>query len=707
MEPLGRLRRALPRRRQLRSSPIPRPGSCWPLPLPLQFELFAVGHCLLAAAGAFALARRLGLGARGGRRRRRLGYALAGPLLSALGLYHHFAGAAWHAVGAVGARGAAASAPARPALSSSAWSSAGQVLAGSGDLVLMTALLALGRVLLVLGRRPRPGRARARSPEAWRSRPRSRSALGAVQWLPTLERALHGFRASQDLRTRAYWSLAPAVARRPRRAAARRRRSALARPSASVLFEGREPLLAVPLRRRRDARAGGARARPARAARRPARSRGSPPSWWRASGATRRSTPGCSSCPAWASSAIRRSTCCRRALCLALLAAAGRGGVPARLDATPDRRRSRALARWLLALALRPGRRRLAGSGAARRPGRWPTLKLGRSAAAAGARRSLPLAAGRSGSRDPRLTAALLLLGAARPRGRGPRRRTRWLPRPSTSTGRAVLDRLERSARPPARGHREPRVPRAGRWSCRAGSRSWVAALGFLDTLRPPAGVRWGLRGSYDGEFTGLGPRWAAPLTRGRRTRGSERPRGCACCSSAASSTCCSSATACRPGLERLETLATPLACPLQLLRVPGAAARRLRRRPRAARRPRDALAALLDPAFDPRREVLLVGRRIARAGTGGPERDRAHRLPHAPTRSRSRRELAAPGVLVVIEAFDEGWRAEVDGRAERVLRGQRPVSRRAARRRSSPGPLPLPAAVGHGGRLHCPASGS
>ncbi len=41
----------------------------------------------------------------------------------------------------------------------------------------------------------------------------------------------------------------------------------------------------------------------------------------------------------------------------------------------------------------------------------------------------------------------------------------------------------------------------------------WIAALGFQDTLRPPSGARWGLRGSYDGEFTGLGSRWSAPFT--------------------------------------------------------------------------------------------------------------------------------------------------------------------------------------------------
>ena len=78
-----------------------------PLPLPLQFELVTIGHCLLAAAGAAALARRLfgswlAAVVAGG------AYALAGPLVSAASLYHHFAGAAFLPWVLFGARGAAA-----------------------------------------------------------------------------------------------------------------------------------------------------------------------------------------------------------------------------------------------------------------------------------------------------------------------------------------------------------------------------------------------------------------------------------------------------------------------------------------------------------------------------------------------------------------------------------------------------------------------
>ena len=70
---------------------------------------------------------------------------------------------------------------------------------------------------------------------------RSRSALGAVQWLPTAERARDGFRAGPGLASR-YWSL------HPRRSSTWRCRasspSSRSRAGTPALFEGREPFLA-------------------------------------------------------------------------------------------------------------------------------------------------------------------------------------------------------------------------------------------------------------------------------------------------------------------------------------------------------------------------------------------------------------------------------------------------------------------------------
>jgi hypothetical protein len=129
-------------------------------------------------------------------------------------------------------------------------------------------------------------------------------------------------------------------------------------------------------------------------------------------------------------------------------------------------------------------------------------------------------------------------------------------------------------------------------------------------------------------------------------------------------------------GLEPLATLETPLACPLHVLRVPDTLPRAYvvgREREEGA----NALAAALDPAFDARREVLLPGV-AARHEVPLPAAAAADRMSEAASarivaRSPDTLSVAArlpwPGVLVVLEAFDEGWDAEVDGSPTEVLR--------------------------------------
>jgi hypothetical protein len=77
-------------------------------------------------------------------------------------------------------------------------------------------------------------------------------------------------------------------------------------------------------------------------------------------------------------------------------------------------------------------------------------------------------------------------------------------------------------------------------------------------------------------------------------------------------------------------------------------------------------MAALLDSAFDPRRSVLLAD---AHAGGGDPGSVGEARVT-------SRRAdtveieavVARPGVLVLVEAYDPGWRVSVDGREAPLL---------------------------------------
>ena len=190
------------------------------------------------------------------------------------------------------------------------------------------------------------------------------------------------------------------------------------------------------------------------------------------------------------------------------------------------------------------------------------------------------------------------------------------------------------------------------------------AALASVEALRPPTGVRWGLFGSFDGEFTGLEPRWAGPVT-------------------AAASKLADSAAGlhlqrignvghvvflghARAGGPALAArLPTSYACGLELLRVDDPL-------PRAyvvgAERPvgKDALAALFDAAFDPRKQVLLADARPG--GTPGAP-GAARVVSRAANAVEVEAELSAPGVLVLVEAFDSGWTASVDGHPAPVLR--------------------------------------
>ncbi len=623
------------------------------LPLALQFKVLAIGHCLLAAFGAAALARRLGgtalAGAVAGG-----AYALSGPMLSALGLYHHFAGAAimpwtlWALEGLL----QRASVGRAVVLGLVA---AVEVLAGSGDLVLMTALLGLGRLALHATGARGPGLGALARTLALAAA--LAASVSAVQWLPTVERGVSGLRASQDLRTRSYWSLHPASLADllvPRLVS----EASLPVAERQRLFEGREPLLsclylgvvtlvlgalAVTLREPRAAPlAGGAALFVVLALGRHA------PLY-----ALLVDLPG------FSLMRYPQKHLLPAALCLALLAAAGTGAL-ARRWTEPERRRARVLALVLLAVALG------LAAAAARQPagpdGALAISKLARSAVLL-AIAALPLLRRPEGAAvRPPAAAMLLALGALDLVlvGRGTNDlapEALYAQRPAALELLAGAPRLHAASESAA-----CLAPGRGPAGWRP---SWVAALGFLDTLRPPSGIRFGLFGSYDGEFTGLGPRFAAAFTEVVRAD-LARPEALRLLQLGSVDRVACLGGVVPAGLEPIATLETPLACPLQLLAVPAAL-------PRAyvasVERPegRDALAAVLDPGFDARHQVVLPEAR--RTDAAGPAAGEARIVARSANSLELAASLEAPGVLVVTEAFDEGWTAEVDGRAAEVLR--------------------------------------
>ena len=122
-----------------------------------------------------------------------------------------------------------------------------------------------------------------------------------------------------------------------------------------------------------------------------------------------------------------------------------------------------------------------------------------------------------------------------------------------------------------------------------------------------------------------------------------------------------------REGLEELDLVGvfpSPFARPIHVYRVPDPLARVFAVGAARVLDERAAYAALLDPRFDPRHEVVLSEGQPA---TGCCAESRL--VEYAPDRIRADVETPAPAHLVVVDAWTPEWRATVDGRPAPVLR--------------------------------------
>ncbi len=649
----------------------------WPglaLPPETHYKLFAIGHTLLAIAGVWVLARRLGLGRSAAAFAGGV-YALSGPMLSAVDLFHHHVGAAW-IPWTLWALEGLLRAPGRKTALVLALVSAAQITAGSGDMGLVAALLGTARAgwFLVRFRTNGPGRVLAVLRYGVLAALLG-LMLGAVQWLPTSELARHGFRAVQDPRTSGYWSLHPgslvdlavpqAVVELPLSVSAR-----------AALFEGREPLLVcvylgiVPL-----ALAGLALAMRTR----PALMAGVGFLFLVTASLGRHAVlfPALRLLPGFGMLRYPAKFLLGAALCGGLLAGVGLESWQ-RGWSVAEGRRARRLVGVLLACALLAV---VAALWLIREPG-WFTGRLEADPAAlVAACRSFALKLLRSSvlaalvalllwRRTARLrptggaSAALLLLAAADlvavGQGINP-----LAPAELFSRRPAVTTLLGSGTRIRATAEEGCLTP--GHWPA-DWKASWIAALGDQGTLRPPAGARWGLYGSYDGEFTGLGSRWTATLNWASWRLGGTPP-GLRLLQIGAVERVLHVGRSHAPALAPLAILSSSYVCPLAVLAVPEPLPRAyVVRGERQATGPEATLAALLDPAFDPRREVVLES---TPGRAPGEATDRDEVRPTARTLDSVELEvrLEEPATLVLVEAFDGGWRAEVDGARAELLR--------------------------------------
>jgi hypothetical protein len=623
------------------------------------YTLFAVGHVWAAGVGAYALARGLGVGALGAALAG-AAYASSGPLLSAVNLFHHFAGAAWMPWVLVMVE-RALRAPTRGRALALGAVAAGQALAGSADLCLLTGAAASLRALRFVAAGGGPLRRRVAGPALAGATALALAAgLGAVQWVPALALLRQGVRASQNVLVSSAWSVHPVsladllvprlVGELPLGPAWR-----------MELFDGRGPLLAslylgaasVPL----VALALGGGAHPLRG--------------WAALSlaffllaALGRHTllyPVIASFPPFSLLRYPAKYMLPAALFWALLA--GRGlDVWSALAA--ERRRTVVaaatgslllagiLAAAVLLPALAAARAKLWTSAAllavAAAVIAWPTRSPAARGLVAAAAATIAVADLALAGRDVNPLAARALADYRPPVVADMLLDAR---EPRVYVRQETADRMN-----------ELLVRGPGGWDSEEG---WT--LGTQDLMVPPAGARWRIAGSYDGDFTGLAAPALSVFSYVLPSLETD-PLGVRLLQMGAVTHVTSLRERPFAGLQPRKAFPSVFFVPVRLFTVPDPLPRVYAVGGARVAADDIVIRAINDPTFDPRREVVLppgsavhpppegwrgvatvAGRRMDRLGIEV--------------------ETSGPAWLVVVEAWEPGWRALLDGREADVLR--------------------------------------
>jgi len=193
--------------------------------------------------------------------------------------------------------------------------------------------------------------------------------------------------------------------------------------------------------------------------------------------------------------------------------------------------------------------------------------------------------------------------------------------------------------------------------------RRWLA---YRSMLSPPVTGTWGREGSYEVDYRGLAPRALESLRR-LLFRVEESPaRHLRMLQLAAVRYVVALHTRTFANLEPVAQIRSRfLPDPIRVFRVPDPLPRCYvvdGARPAQGER---ALALLVDPTFDPTHEVVLASRYVRpRPGFRGTCRIADFR----PDNVRLSVDATAPAFVVLVDAYDPGWRASVDGQPADVL---------------------------------------
>jgi hypothetical protein len=189
-------------------------------------------------------------------------------------------------------------------------------------------------------------------------------------------------------------------------------------------------------------------------------------------------------------------------------------------------------------------------------------------------------------------------------------------------------------------------------------------SLNQVASLSPPSAARWGLPGSFETDLKGL---YAAPLAAlvkaARAADGSDAQVRLLRLGAVSRVVALQEL----PGLALVTTVPALQPEPIRVLAVPDPLPRTYAVGASRVAPDAEALALLQAPGFDVRSEVLLdrgVGRRAGAAFEGA-----SRIVALRPDRVRLEARLSEPGYVVLVDAYDPGWKASVSGRPAELLR--------------------------------------